>query len=75
MHSLLTVNLAPLITATLTLMYYRRVLTTILDVNLVIRPPLNFIAPESLCTRMYHLLIHDPHAADKDPEERKDEAV
>jgi hypothetical protein len=53
---LMAINMAPIIFANLVLIYYRRVLSSFIDVNLIIRPPLNFIKPEPWYTRLYNLL-------------------
>jgi hypothetical protein len=61
--------LGPLVTATLTLMFYRRNLDTFIDVSMVIRPPLNYIKPESICLRLYRRFFPDPNfVPDVDPE-------
>jgi hypothetical protein len=52
--------LVPLLTAVLTLMYYRKNLWTLIDVSMVIRPPLNFIKPESWFSRFYNFFFPDP---------------
>lgn len=53
---MMAINLGPLIAAVLLLIYYRRVLVAFVDVNLIIRPPLNFIKPEPFFTRMYNCI-------------------
>jgi len=65
---LMAVNLGPFLTATLTLIYYRLRLATYIDVGMVIRPPLNFVKPESLCLRLYHMIVPDPKKAEIDAE-------
>ncbi len=60
LSQLMAVNMAPLLTAVLTLMYYRKNLWTLIDVSMVIRPPLNFIKPESLFSRIYNFFFPDP---------------
>jgi len=65
---LMAVNLGPFVTATLTLIYYRARLDTFIDVSMVIRPPLNFMKPESMCMRLYHMIVPDPKKADMDAE-------
>ena len=61
-------NMAPLLVASLLMMYYRRILVSVIDVNLVIRPPLNFIKPEPWYIRLYNFItcvkdIDDEEAA------------
>ena len=53
---MMAINLGPLVVAVLLLIYYRRVLVSFVDVNLIIRPPLNFIKPEPMLTRLYNCL-------------------
>ena len=73
----MAIAIGPLVTAVLTLMYYRRNLATFIDVGMVIRPPLNFIKPENICIRLYHRFFAavDPHATEVDPEIAAQEAA
>lgn len=53
---MMAINMAPLLVASLLMMYYRRILVSVIDVNLVIRPPLNFIKPEPWYIRLYNFI-------------------
>ncbi len=50
-------HIAPFVTSTLTLIYYRKNLHTFIDVSLAIRPPLNYVKPDNICIRLYHMLV------------------
>jgi hypothetical protein len=70
---MMAVHMAPICTATLTLLYIRKNFNALVDVHLTIRPPLNFIKPENPCLRLYHMFVKDPNAASEAVELTKEE--
>ena len=76
MFDMMAINMSPMLVATLLMIYYRRILVTVIDVNLVIRPPLNFIRPEPWYIRLYNFLTcvkdHDEEEAKKLAAESRD---
>ena len=56
-NDLFTVHCAPLILLNLWLIYCRSKFDTFVDVTMAIRPPLNFIPPDPICTRILNLLL------------------